>query len=136
MMQPKPSEAWAFRSPTAPRGEMKWKYHLCIGCDAVFLFVSTHRHRRQDHRGVLIIPNSEVPCLPPTETGKSEISCTTIIKREFPDPKIPKKNRLCSVERRLMIDLIKFVQYSRQLTPDERDTILENLYDYYGADLA
>jgi hypothetical protein len=134
MTKPKPSEVWAFSSPTAPKGEVKWKYHLCIGCDAVFLFVSTHRQRRQDHRGVLIIPNSEVPCLPPTETGKSEISCTTIIKRTFPDPDVPRKNRRCSVTQRLMKDLLKFVESSRQLTADERDSILEYLYDYYGVD--
>lgn len=135
-MNPKPSEVWTFKSPTAPRGEMKWKHHLCIGSDAVFLFVSTHRQRRQDHRGVLIIPNSEVPFLPPTETGQSEISCTTIIQRRFPDPNVPRRNPCGSVDRRLMKDLIKFVQSSRQLNADERDTILDYLYDYYGADLA
>lgn len=133
-MQPKPSDIWAFKSPTAPKGEMKWKYHLCIACDGVFLFVSTHRQRRQDHRGVMIIPNSEVPCLPPTETGKSEISCTTIIKREFPDPEVRPKNRRCSVSRRLMGDLLSFIENSRQLTADERDVIVEHIYGYYGVD--
>lgn len=133
-MKPKPSEIWGFRSPTLPKGEMKKKYHLCISSDPLFLFVSTHRQRKQDHRGILIIPNSDVPCLPLTDTGKSEISCTTIIKRSFPDRNVPSKNPLCKVERRLMKDLMKFVQGSRQLTPDERDDILEYLYDYYGPD--
>lgn len=133
-MQPKPSEIWGFKSPTAPKGEMKWKYHLCIACEGIFLFVSTHRRRQQDHRGVMIIPNDAVPCLPRTETGKSEISCTTIIRRAFPDPNVGPKNLRCNVSQQLMKDLVRFVEKSRQLTADERDAIVEYIYDYYGFD--
>ena len=134
-MTPRPSQVWTFLSPTAPRGEIKPKHHLCIGGDGIFLFVSTHKLRRDDHRGVMVIPNSEVPFLPPTETSRSEISCTTIIERRFPDPTVPKRNPRGTVERRLMADLLQYVRTSRQLTEDERDAILENLYDHYGADL-
>lgn len=134
-MRPNPSEVWSFKSPTLPDGEIKFKHHLCIGSDAVFLFVSTHRERTEDHRGVMIIPNSEVPFLPPTETKRSEISCTTIIQRIFPDPKVSRKNPKGTVDRRLMKNLLQYVRESRQLTEDEREAILENIYDYYGADL-
>lgn len=133
-MQPKPSEIWTFESPTAPKGKMKSKHHLCIACEGIFLFVSTHRRRRQDHRGVMIIPNDAVPCLPPTETGKSEISCTTIIRRAFPDPNVRPKNLRCNVSELLMKDLVRFVENSRQLTADERDAIVDYIYDYYGID--
>jgi hypothetical protein len=34
-----------------------------------------------------------------------------------------------------MKDLLVFVKASRLLTADERDAILDELYDYYGADL-
>ncbi len=136
MMKPCPSEVWTFKSPTAPKGELKPKHHLCIGSDAVFLFVSTHRLRKQDHRGVMIIPNSEVPFLPPTETKRSEISCTTIIQRMFPDPTVSRNNLRGVVDRRLMKQLLDYVRKSRQLTEDERDAILDYIYDYYGADLA
>ncbi len=134
-MTPYASEVWTFESPTAPKGELKPKHHLCIGYDGVFLFISTHRKRREDHRGVIVIPNSEVPFLPPTETKRSEISCTTIIQRRFPDPKLSRNNPRGTVDRRLMENLLRHVRKSRQLTEDERDAILGYIYDYYGADL-
>lgn len=134
-MRPRPSEVWTFKSPTAPKGKLKRKHHLCIGSDAMFLFVSTHKRRRQGHRGVMVIPNSEVSFLPPTATGRSEISCTTIIQRRFPDPTVSRNNPRGNVNRRLMKDLLGHVRKSRQLTEDERDAILDNIYDYYGADL-
>lgn len=133
-MTPCPSEVWTFLSPTAPRGELKHKHHLCIGSDGLFLFVSTHRHRRFDHRGVMVIRNSEVPFLPPTDSGRSEISCTTVIERRLPDPTVPKRNPRGMVERRLMAHLLQYVRASRQLTDDERDAILDHLYDHYGMD--
>jgi hypothetical protein len=116
-------------------GELKPKHHLCIGYEGIFLFVSTHRERREDHRGVMIIPNSEVPFLPLTETRRSEISCTTIIERSFPDPTVSRNNPRGTVNRRLMKDLLQYVSRSRQLTEDERDSILDYIYDYYGTDL-
>jgi hypothetical protein len=134
-MRPNPSEVWSFKSPTLPNGDKKFKHHLCIGTDGVFLFVSTHRKRREDHRGVIVIPNSDVPFLPDTETQQSEISCTTIIKRSFPDPRVPRNNPRGTVVRRLMRDVLCYVRKSRQLTADERDAILDCIYDYYGADL-
>jgi len=83
----------------------------------------------------MIIPNSEVPFLPPTESQRSEISCTTIIQRASPDPTVHRKNLRGSVKRRLMKDLLEFVRKSRQLTEDDRDAILDAIYDYYGTAL-
>ena len=134
-MRPNPSEIWSFDSPTLPIGELKFKHHLCIGTDGVFLFVSTHHKKKKNHRGVIVIPNSEVPFLPPTKTRKSEISCTTIIERRFPDPKLAKNNPRGTVTRRLMKNVLHHVRTSRQLTEDERDAILDNIYDYYGSGL-
>jgi hypothetical protein len=133
---PRPSEVWTFVSPTAPNGEPKWKHHLCIASEGLFLFVSTHRERRQDHRGVLVIPNEDVPFLPPTETLKSEISCTTLIVRSFPDPTVPRRNPKGVVRKDLMSRLLAHVRASDQLTEEERDAVLESLYDYYGTDLS
>ena len=134
-MRPNPSEVWTFKSPTAPKGVLKTKHHLCIGSEATFLFLSTHHEWKANRPGVMIIPNSEVPFLPPTESERSEISCTTIIEREFPDPTVSRQNPQGTVDRRLMKDLLQYVRKSRQLTADERDAILDNLYDYYGSDL-
>ncbi len=134
-MRPNPSEVWSFESPTLPIGEKKFKHHLCIGTDGVFLFVSTHRKRRIDHRGVMIIPNSDVPFLKPTPTQRSEISCTNVIQRNFPDPDVPRNNPRGTVLRRLMKDVLHHVRTSRQLTEDERDAILDAIYDYYGTAL-
>ena len=134
-MTPQPSEVWTFQSPTAPRGELKFKHHLCIGIGGSFLFISTHRERKRSHRGTMIIPNSDVPFLPPTETGRSEISCTTIVSRAFPDPTVPKHNPRGIVERRLMGELVRFIRASKHITDDERYAILDDLYDYYGAEI-
>ncbi len=134
-MTPRPTEVWTFESPTAPRGELKPKHHLCIGNDGIFLFVSTYKIRERDYRGVMIIPNSDVPFLPPTETRRSEISCTTVIERRLSDPTWTRRNPRGAVKRLVMAELIRHVRTSRQLTEDERDAILENLYDHYGTDL-
>jgi hypothetical protein len=134
-MTPCPSEVWSFSSSSAPKGELKWKHHLCIGDDGLFLFVSTYRVREEDHRGVLVIPIDDVPFLPPTETRRSEISCTTIIARAFPDRTVSWRNPRGKVRRELMAELLVYVRTSPQLTEDERDAILDNLYDYYGTDL-
>ena len=114
---------------------MKFKHHLCIGTGVEFLFLSTHHGPNKNHRGSMVIPNSEVPFLKPTETKRSEISCTTIIQRKFPDPTVPRRNPSGTVDRKLMKALLGYVRKSRQLTEDERDAILDNIYDYYGADL-
>ncbi len=134
-MRPNPSEVWTFKSPTAPKGELKPKHHLCIGSDAIFLFVSTHHEWRTVRPGVMIIPNSEVPFLPQTESQQSEISCTMVIQREFPDPTVSRKNLRGSVKRRLMKDLLEYVRKSRQIAEDDRDAILDAIYDYYGTAL-
>lgn len=136
-MKPIPSEVWGFVSPTRPRDESKFKYHLCIATEGLFLFVSTHKIWDGEHpdREFMIIDNEEVPFLKRTETGKSEISCTTVIVRRFPDSSVPKRNPRGAVKRKIMKKLFDHVRRSRYLTEDERDAILENLYDYYGSDL-
>ena len=134
-MNPRPSEVWTFKSRIAPKDEIKKKHHLCIGEDAIFLFVSTHRERKKKHRGVMVIPNSAVPFLPPTETRLSEISCTTIIQRETNDLSVPRDNPRGKVARDLMKDLLWHVKNSMQLTEDERDAILDAIYDFYGDSL-
>ena len=134
-MSPKPREVWSFESPTLPHGDPKFKHHLCIGIGAEFLFVSTYRERQERHRGSIVISNEEVPFLPPTETRRSEISCTTIIRRTFPDSTVPRKNPRGTVDRELMKKVLRFVRTSPTLAEDERDDILDSLYDYYGSDL-
>ncbi|WP_168157383.1 hypothetical protein [Erythrobacter sp. QSSC1-22B] len=83
----------------------------------------------------MVIPNSEFDFLEPTETGRSEISCTTIIERKFPDNTVPRKNPCGTVARRLMKDLAHHVRDSKQLTEDERDAILDYILDFYGVGL-
>ena len=132
-MIPSPTEIWAFRSPTIPRGELAFKYHLCIDGVGIFLFVSTYR---KHHDGSMPIPNSAVPFLPATESGRSQISCMTIIRRTFLDHTIPRNNPRGRMAKETVLELVRFVETSKTLTGYERETILESLYDYYGADLA
>lgn len=98
----------------------------------MILFVSTYR---RDHLGSMRIPNSAVPFLPPTEFGDSQISCTTVIRRCFPDPIVPRKNPRGKINKQTVLDLVHFVETSKSLTLDERDAILDCLYDHYGTDL-
>lgn len=58
-----------------------------------------------------------------------------VIQREFPDPTVSRKNLRGSVKRRLMKDLLEYVRKSRQIAEDDRDAILDAIYDYYGTAL-
>ncbi|UZK68851.1 hypothetical protein OKW76_12505 [Sphingomonas sp. S1-29] len=131
-MTPQPSDVWGFRSPTLPNQELKFKYHLCVSDEGLFLFVSTYKRK---YRGSIAIPNSDFPFLTPTDSGMSQISCTTIIKRQFPDSSIPRKNPRGRVKRDVMKELLRYVKTTNTLTQKQKEIITEELYNYYGTTL-
>jgi hypothetical protein len=70
----KPADVVRFHSIIAG----KEKYHLCIGMRGLFLFINSPKPRMR--RGDFVVPRSALPFLEPTETGKSIISCSTIVR--------------------------------------------------------
>jgi hypothetical protein len=72
---------------------------------------------------------STMPFLTPTETGKSIISCSTLIRMTDAELKHLKAQRLGSISFDILRDLIRFVEETPVLSPADKDAILDELGD-------
>jgi len=106
----------------------KAKYHLCISLRGHFLFVNSPKSKT--FRGDFFVPCSDIPCLEPTDDGRSIISCSFLVKMSDEELRHVGATKLGSCAPRILRDLIKFVEQSPVLSPDEKDAIVDELGDW------
>ncbi len=120
----KPGDVVRFHSYVAG----KTKYHLCISLSGGFLFLNTYRNR--SFSGDLVVPCSEIACLPPTESGKSVVSCSLIIRMDAEALNHGKATKLGVVNNSLLLDIIKYIEVSPVLSGEDKDFVLDGLGDW------
>jgi len=106
----------------------KHKYHLCIHQGGLFLFINSPKPKA--FPGDFSIPSNEISCLPATPEGYSIVSCTQLIRQTDAELKKLKAKKYGSVESKVLIRFIAFVEKTPVLTDEDRDAIIEGLADW------
>lgn len=106
----------------------KRKYHLCISLQGSFLFLNSPKAKT--FRGDYIISSENIDCLPATESGRTVVSCSLVVKMTDEELQHVQAKKLGTIAPRILRDLIKFVEASPVLSPDEKDAIIEELGDW------
>lgn len=121
-----PGEVVRFRSYVAG----KTKYHLCISIRGAFLFVNSPKEKT--YAGDFIVSCTEFPFLEPTESGKSVISCSLLVKMTEAELSHTRACCIGKVSPKLLREVIKFVEGSPVLSPEDKDFVLDELGDWVG----
>jgi len=106
----------------------KDKFHLCISLENHFVFLNSPK--RQIYPGDFVVACSEIPCLTPTPSGESIISCTLVMKKSDSDLQCLGAKKVGSVSMNLMARIATFVRSSPVLTEDEKDAFCEAAGDW------
>lgn len=106
----------------------KQKYHLCISFENHFLFLNSPK--KQVYPGDFVVPCTDIPCLPATESGNSIISCTLIMRKSEAELSTLKAQKIGSVSMELITRLGRFVRASPVLSDDEKDAFCEAAGDW------
>ena len=107
----------------------KRKYHLCIGVSGYFLFINSpkpHRDLATDFK----VDAVHLPFLEARPEGYSIISCSVVVEMDRTELLRNKASRLGSVPKSVMRELFKFIDASKVIEPDTKETILEHLADW------
>jgi hypothetical protein len=119
----KPGDVIGFWSDVAN----KHKFHLCICPTGKFLFLNSPKTRT--YPGDFQVPCSEVP-LDPTPEGYSIISCTIPMVLSDAELKRVNANTKGQVTKRVLRDLVAFVENLPSLSQDDKDAIIDGLADW------
>lgn len=106
----------------------KRKYHLCLNVDGHYLYVNSDK--RRTFAGDFVIACSEMPFLPPTSNGKSNISCTIIFRMSDADLRANQAKKKGSVSVELMRRLLAFAENSTVLSEEDKRIIVDGLGDW------
>ena len=119
----KPADVVRFHSIVAN----KKKYHLCLNLNGKFLLINSPKSKI--FRGDFVVSCSEIDCLPPTESGKSVISCSLLISMTDAELKHLKAEKIGSVSFGLLRRLTMFVEGSPVLSAEDKDAIIAQMED-------
>jgi len=106
----------------------KPKYHLCISVSGGFIFLNKKKAR--DYPDDLVVPCSEIPCIPATESGFSTISCSQVFNLSAAELKQRKAESKGRVSKALLANIIDFCEDSDSLEPETMEKICSGLEDW------
>jgi hypothetical protein len=106
----------------------KHKYHLCIHQDGLFLFINSPKAKA--FPGGFEIRCNEIACLPATPQGYSIVSCTHLIRQSSASLTALKAKKYGSVESKVLVRLIAFVEKTPVLSDEDKDEIIKGLADW------
>lgn len=119
----KPGEVYQIYSTIAG----KQKYHLCVALSGGFLFLNSPKPK--SYEGDVTVSNAELPFLPPTPSGLSVVSCTTVVR--IGDGELARKGRLLGVAPKSVLTAVfEAVEEADFLSEEEREFILSGLEDW------
>jgi hypothetical protein len=119
-----PGDVVEFWNDTAGKN----KYHLCVDKDGVFLFLNSPKPK--SYPGDFRIPSKDIPCLTAPPEGYSVLSCTNLTKRNTVQLKRVKAKKLGSVDSKVLLRLIPFVEATPVLSQEDKDAIVNGLADW------
>lgn len=104
------------------------KYHLCVLCGGSaepfqFLFLNSD----PNYGGSYVVDCSRVPCLPPSETGKTVFSFTMVPRYSVRQLQLFKANKKGELASDLARELFEFAKTVPTLTSGERTLVLAAL---------
>ncbi|MCK4946623.1 MAG: hypothetical protein KAS59_10230 [Alphaproteobacteria bacterium] len=104
------------------------KYHLCvlkiINDDAAkFLYLNSNNGFAAD----FIVSDTEIPCLPPSKTGKSIISCSQLILANKRQLKLYKVKKIGRLDKKIAARLLKFVKTTDALSNTDKKIVTNAL---------
>jgi hypothetical protein len=105
----------------------KKKYHLCVG-NGSFLFLNSPKAKA--FAGDFQIPSKDISCLPPTPEGYSIVSCTRLMQRSEAALKKAKAKKLGSVDNKVLLRLVVFVEKTPVLSQEDKDAIVDGVADW------
>lgn len=120
----KPGDVVAFYNEVAG----KRKYHLCISLNGCFLFLNSPKLKM--YPGDVEFDCAEFPFLPATQTGKSIVSCNTVLKFSNADLYAMKAQAVGAVKPALLRLLVAVIEESEILSDEEREAALDGLGDW------
>lgn len=120
----KPGEVVLFWSNSAG----KEKYHLCISLAGRYLYLNSPK--KKAYEGDLLLPCTDFPFLPVTDTGQSVVCCTLVLAPSADEMKSRRVEVKGSVGSDVLLRIIEFVESSDAIADDERDQILDGLGDW------
>ncbi len=105
------------------------KYHLCVlvGIDGAahqFLFLNSEA---AGFAGCYEVSCARVPCLPPSDTGKTVFSFTMVPRYTDAQLKLHKAAKMGVLEKALAQELLEFAKTALALTDAEKKTVLAAL---------
>lgn len=104
----------------------KHKYHLCVHVGGYFLFLNSYKGR--DYEGNLVVECEVIPFIDATETGKSVVCCSSVLR--LTEAEIERSKLVGTISKALLLEIYEFIETSDALSPDERELILESLADW------
>ena len=106
----------------------KKKYHLCV-CVGVgtaahrFLFLNSEEY----FDGTYVVDCTRVPCLPPSDTGKTVVSLNDIPRYNDRQLQTLQAHRMGGLAADVAAELIPFVRSAKVLNRADREMIVEAL---------
>ena len=110
-----------FRSLTA--GKHKW--HLCVSAGGCFLYLNSPKERA--YAGDLEIDCSALAGVPPTESGKSIIACSAVVRMSERQLTICQARRVGRASVEVLRELLDHVLASRVLSREEKAIVTQGL---------
>jgi hypothetical protein len=104
------------------------KYHLCVleitdDKTATFLFMNSKSAYVSD----FVLDNSDVPCLPPSKTKKTVISCSQLVRANEHQLKIYGAKKMGTLDKSIAKRLIPFVENTKALSKKDKDVVTNGL---------
>jgi len=106
----------------------KPKYHLCVTVSGGFIFLNKKKTR--DYPDDLVVPCSDIDCIPPTESGYSTISCGQVFT--LSDAELQRRRADCKgrVSGKLLARIVDFCGECDSIEPETVEKICSGLDDW------
>ena len=105
------------------------KYHICVlACDeegksACFLFLNS----RAGWKGEFVLNNDDIPCIPPSKTGLSVVSFSTLVRQNAKQLKLYRAEKIGRLSSAIARKLEDFAKTVPTLNAAERKIVLKGL---------
>ncbi|MDR7232833.1 hypothetical protein J2X45_003943 [Caulobacter sp. BE264] len=106
----------------------KKKYHLCISLNGCYLYVNSPKAK--SYPGDVAFPCADFAFLDPTDSGVSIVSCNVVVAIDDAQMKAGNAILKGTVSNAVLRTLVKEIEDSEILSPDEIEAALNGLGDY------
>lgn len=106
----------------------KRKSHLCVSLNNQYVFINSPKDT--NYPGDLVVPCSDIPCLTPTKSGESIISCSLIMTIPDADLKRHQAQKKGSVSASVLGKIAAFIQSTPTLSEEEKERFFDAAGDW------